>query len=106
VTEFIPNETAFNDLLATGNVLVVDCTTSWSGPCRLVAPLIDRLDEEYGDRALVFKLDIDLNKSIASRFRINSIPAVLFFENGELTNRLTGEKTYEDFSSVLVNLLD
>ncbi|MCY7367580.1 MAG: thiol reductase thioredoxin, partial [Chamaesiphon sp.] len=61
MAEFITDEAEFDTLLAQGKVLVVDCTATWCGPCRLVAPLIDQLAVEYGDRAQVFKLDIDAN---------------------------------------------
>jgi thioredoxin 1 len=105
MAEFIKDETEFDALLAEGNVLVVDCTATWCGPCKLVAPLIDRLAEEYVDRAQVFKLDIDENKSIAKRFGLRSIPAVIFFKAGEKVEIIVGVKPYEDFSSAVTKLL-
>jgi thioredoxin 1 len=106
MAEFIQDEAQFNELLTAANIMVVDCTATWCGPCRLVAPLIDRLAEEYGDRAQIFKLDVDPNKTIAARFSLKSIPAVLFFKKGELIDTLVGVKTYEEFSVALTNLLD
>lgn len=75
------------------------------GPCKLVAPLIDRLADEYGERAKVFKLDLDANKPVAKRFGIKSIPAVLFFKQGELLETLVGIKSYEEFSDTLKRFL-
>lgn len=98
---FIQDETEFDSLLATGALLVVDCTATWCGPCKLVAPLIDKLADEYGDRAKIFKLDIDTNKPIAKRFGLRSIPAVMFFKQGELVETLVGVKPYEEFSSAV-----
>jgi thioredoxin 1 len=98
---FIQNETEFDSLLASESLLVVDCTATWCGPCKLVAPLMDRLSEEYGDRAKVFKLDLDENKAVAKRFGIKSIPAVMFFKQGELIEMLIGVKPYEEFSGAL-----
>jgi thioredoxin 1 len=102
---FIPNETEFDTLLAQEPVLVIDCTAVWCGPCKLIAPLIDRLAVEYRDRAKVFKIDLDQNKAIAQRFGIKSIPAVMFFKQGELVETLVGAKTYEDFCTTTNELL-
>jgi thioredoxin 1 len=105
MTAFIKDEAEFDALLAASDVLVVDCTASWCGPCRLVAPLIDRLAEEYVDRAQIFKLDVDANKPIAKRFGLKSIPAVIFFKAGEKVEMVVGVKPYEDFSLALTKLL-
>lgn len=105
MANFIKDETEFDALLAEGNILVVDCTASWCGPCKLVAPLIDRLAEEYVDRVQVFKLDIDENKSIAKRFGLRSIPAVIFFKAGEKVEIIVGVKSYEEFSLAVTRLL-
>lgn len=102
---FIQDETEFNSLLANGSLLVVDCTASWCGPCRLISPLIDQLADEYSDRAQVFKLDLDTNKPVAKRFGIKSIPAVMFFKQGELMETLVGVKPYEEFSSAVEKFL-
>jgi len=102
---FIQNETEFDSLLANESLLVVDCTATWCGPCKLVAPLIDRLADEYGNRAKVLKLDLDANKPVAKRFGIKSIPAVLFFKQGELLETLVGVKPYEEFSGALERFL-
>ena len=102
---YIQDETEFDALLETETVFVVDCTATWCGPCKLIAPLIDQLAEEYSDRAQVFKLDLDTNKPVAKRFGIRSIPAVMIFKQGELVETVVGAKPYEDFSSALAKYL-
>lgn len=104
-TAFIQDEAELDSLLATEAVLVVDCTATWCGPCKLVAPLMDQLAAEYGDKAKVFKIDLDANKPIAKRFGIRSIPAVLYFKQGELVETIVGVKSYEEFSSAVQRLL-
>jgi len=79
---FIQDETEFDSLLKSESVLVVDCTATWCGPCKLVAPLIDRLADDYRDRAKVFKLDLDSNKPVAKRFGIKSILASWYLNRG------------------------
>ncbi|MDY7049319.1 MAG: thioredoxin [Microcystis panniformis WG22] len=98
---FIQNETEFDSLLKSESLLVVDCTATWCGPCKLVAPLIDRLADDYRDRAKVFKLDLDNNKPVAKRFGIRSIPAVMVFKQGELIETLVGVKPYEEFTEAV-----
>ena len=104
-TAFIQDEAELDSLLATEAVLVVDCTATWCGPCKLVAPLMDQLAAEYGDKAKVFKIDLDTNKPVAKRFGIRSIPAVLYFKQGELVKTVVGVKSYEEFSNTLEGLV-
>jgi thioredoxin 1 len=66
-----------------------------------VAPLIDRLADDYRDRAKVFKLDLDSNKPVAKRFGIKSIPAVMVFKQGKLIETLVGVKPYEEFTAAV-----
>ena len=99
--EFIKDQTEFDALCQQEDILVVDCTATWCGPCKMVSPLIDRLAEEYGNRAKITKLDIDTNKPIAKQFGLKSIPAVLYFKQGELVETIIGVKTYEEFSDVI-----
>ncbi|NEQ31826.1 MAG: thioredoxin [Leptolyngbya sp. SIO4C5] len=98
---YIQDEAAFDELLQSESIFVVDCTASWCGPCKLIAPLMDQLAEAYAGRAKVFKLDLDENKPVAKRFGIRSIPAVMFFKQGELAETLVGAKPYEAFTTTL-----
>ncbi|MBE9092023.1 thioredoxin [Microcystis aeruginosa LEGE 11464] len=98
---FIQDESEFDSLLKSESLLVVDCTATWCGPCKLVAPLIDRLADDYRDRAKVFKLDLDSNKPVAKRFGIKSIPAVMVFKQGKLIETLVGVKPYEEFTAAV-----
>lgn len=93
--------TELKALLDKSGVVVLDYTASWCGPCRIIAPFIDKLAEEYADRAQVFKVDLDQHKESAKEFKIKSIPAVLFFKDGELVKHLTGKASYETFSETL-----
>ena len=99
VTEIQGNE--LDEQLTFPGPVVVDCTATWCGPCRAIAPSIDRLAAEYEDRAKVFKLDIDKNKATAKRFGIRSIPAVLVFKGGELVENMVGVAPYESFSQAV-----
>jgi thioredoxin 1 len=97
---FVEN-TEFEQLIACEVPVVIDYTATWCGPCRVIAPLMDRLAEEYVGRVKVVKMDIDKNKDNAKKFGIRSIPAVLIFKQGEVAERLIGVASYETFSEAL-----
>ena len=97
------DEAQFDKLLAVdGWVVVADFTAAWCGPCRLVAPLMEQLAEEYWKRAAVAKIDVDSNKAVAKRYEIKSIPAVLVLKGGEVVETVVGAKSY-DFYKELVD---
>lgn len=98
---FIQDETEFDTLVANEALLVVDCTATWCGPCKLVAPLMDQLADEFTDKVKVFKLDLDNNRAVAKKFGIKSIPAVMVFKQGELLETMIGVKPYAEFSQAV-----
>jgi thioredoxin 1 len=102
---FIQDEAELDALLAAEPLFVVDCTATWCGPCKLVAPMMDELAEDYADRAKVFKLDVDVNKPIAKRFEVKSIPAVMIFKQGELVEKVVGAKPYAEYTATLEKFL-
>lgn len=104
VAEYIQDK-KFKELLKEDLPLMVDCTASWCGPCKLVSPLMDRLAASYEGKATVVKLDIDKNKDTAQKYGIRSIPAILLFKNGELIETIVGVSPYERFSEALDALL-
>ena len=69
--------------------LVVDLWATWCGPCRMLAPLISELAEEYAG-IVVGKCDVEENDDIAMEFGVRNIPTILFFKNGELVDKFVG----------------
>lgn len=72
------------------SALVVDCWAEWCAPCRMVAPIIDQLAQEYEGQVTFGKLDVDQNQEIAANYGIMSIPTLLFFKDGELAGTQVG----------------
>jgi len=70
--------------------VLVDCWAPWCGPCRVLGPVVDELAREAGGKFVVAKLNTDENPHTASRFRINAIPTMLIFKNGQLADQLVG----------------
>ncbi len=69
---------------------LVDFWASWCGPCRSVAPVVEDLAEAYAGRALIAKLNVDANQATARRYRVMSIPTLIFFRDGQEVDRVTG----------------
>jgi len=80
----------FDETIQKHPLMLIDCWAEWCGPCRIIAPVIDELAREYGDRLVVGKLNVNENPDTAMRFGIMSIPTLLIMKNGREVNRIIG----------------
>ncbi len=69
---------------------LVDFWAAWCGPCRMVAPVVEQLANEYEGKLKVAKMDVDANQQTAMKFNIRSIPSILFFKDGKLIDTVVG----------------
>lgn len=83
----------FESLKNGAQPLVVDFWATWCGPCRMVAPIIAELAEEYDGKIVVGKCDVEENDDIAAEMGIRNIPTILFFKNGQLVDKFVGAST-------------
>ncbi|GAB6074145.1 thioredoxin [Nautilia lithotrophica] len=85
------NAQNFADTVKNNDVVVVDFWAPWCGPCRMIAPIIEELAEEYKEKGVVVgKVNTDEAPEIAGQFGIRSIPTVIFFKNGEAVDAMIG----------------
>lgn len=70
--------------------VVVDCWAVWCGPCRILSPILDELAGEYAGKVKVYKLDVDTNPETAQKYRILSIPTVLYINDGAVSHQTIG----------------
>ncbi len=82
--------------------VLIDFWAAWCGPCRMIAPIIEELAQEYDGKAKICKLDVDNNQQTAMTFGIRSIPTILIFKGGEVVDTIVGAVPKEQ----IVNKLD
>ena len=70
--------------------VLLDFWATWCGPCKMIAPVLEEISEEYGDKIVVAKLDVDEVPAIAGKYNVMSIPTLVVFEDGKEVNRLVG----------------
>ena len=81
--------------------VLVDFWAEWCGPCRMLAPTIDELAEEYKGKIKVGKVDTDANRNTAMKFSISAIPTVIIFKKGQIVQKLSGLRPKRKFKTVL-----
>ncbi len=95
------------EAIASGKPIVIDFWATWCGPCMRLTPIIEELAEEYADKVVIGKYNVDDNTDLGTEYRIMSIPTLLFFKNGEMVRdlRMAGLQSKEAIKERLEKLI-
>jgi thioredoxin 1 len=92
----------FNEEVLKSSVpVLIDFWAPWCGPCRMISPIVDEIADSKVGKAKVGKINIDDEQELAGRYRVNAIPAMLFFKNGEVADQLVGATSKANLLSKL-----
>ena len=95
------NESEFNEKVAGSSVAMVDFWATWCGPCKMLAPVIEDIGKKYDGKAVVAKVDVDENQSLAAKYGVMSIPTVIFLKDGKEFDRKVGVMPPQAYTAVL-----
>lgn len=97
----VSDETWEQDVLNSDKPVLVDYWAEWCGPCKMIAPIIDEIAEEYGDRIKVCKMDVDANQQTPPKYGIRGIPTLMLFKNGEVEATKVGAVSKSQLAAFL-----
>lgn len=98
--------TNFNsEVLETSMPVVVDFFATWCGPCKMMAPVLEKAAGEYEGKVKVGKLDVDENGELSAKYGVMSIPTLIFFKNGQVVNKMVGLQNGNDLKAAIEKML-
>ncbi|MFA7094976.1 MAG: thioredoxin TrxA [Gammaproteobacteria bacterium] len=97
----VTDETFEEDVLKAGEPVLVDYWADWCGPCKMIAPILDEIAEEYSGRLKVAKLNIDENPNTPPKYGIRGIPTLMLFKNGNVEATKVGALSKSQLASFL-----
>ena len=88
-----------NEVLQSPQPILVDFWAEWCGPCKMLAPILDELAEEYKGRVRIGKVNIDDYQNLATQYGIRSIPTLLLFKQGQVADQMVGLRSKRDLKA-------
>lgn len=80
----------FEEVIKSDKPILIDFWAEWCGPCKMIGPIVEEMAGDYEGKAIIGKVDVDSNPSVAQAFGIRSIPTLLFFKDGQIVDKQIG----------------
>ncbi|MCW5519825.1 thioredoxin [Aureitalea sp. L0-47] len=94
-------KSSFKDIISGNDLVLVDFSAEWCGPCKVLGPILKEVKEEIGDKARIVKIDVDKNQGLATQFNVMGVPTLILFKNGTQVWRQSGVMQKQDLLSLL-----
>ena len=91
----------FQDIIADNTPVLVDFFAEWCGPCKMMKPVLEELKKKMGNKIIILKIDIDKNISLSSEYRIQSVPPLVLWKQGEIIWRQSGALSLNELEQIL-----
>ena len=97
--EAIGDDNFNNKVLNAEQLVLVDFWAEWCGPCKMIAPVLEKLAEQYKDKLTIVKLNVDQNSEKPAHYGVRGIPTLMFFKNGEVADTVVGALTQSELQA-------
>ncbi len=95
----------FSQLINQAKPVIIDFHAVWCGPCKMMAPILDQIKDEFDDKIKIYKIDIDKNKSLSEKYQVMAVPTIMVFKEGKLGWRVSGVPSIQELRTQLNKLL-
>lgn len=94
---------SFNDIIKSEIPVLVDFSAEWCGPCKMMKPVLEQLKDKMENKIRIIKIDVDKNRELAIKYKVQSVPTLMLFQNGRTIWSGVGVKTSNYLENVIIN---